>query len=326
MLVRPTRGYVVSDTYDLGGWGNNAFGSIGLGYGGPLRQETDVAAPGTEAFDDVVADNAARSVTLDDGRSQRTSSDERVPYLTTDSGVRTGANLRFTDDVIFDYRYQWNFQPTAPVNGEASDLVTFDRGNTRRANAVPADVGGDVRVASFNVLNYFTSLGEDEPGCEAHTDRDGNPLTADYCDVRGAYRPESLARQEDKLVAAINGLDADVVALEEIENGAKFGRDRDAALADLVGALNGEAGASSWAYVDSPAEQPDFAEQDVIRTAFIYRPEAVEPAGESRILVDAPAFDNAREPLAQEFAVTDGRRSSYSFVAVTNHFKSKGGD
>ncbi|HLR92887.1 MAG TPA: ExeM/NucH family extracellular endonuclease [Jiangellaceae bacterium] len=323
MLVHPTAGYVVSDTYNLGGWGDTAFGSIGLGYGGALRQETDVAAPGTDEFDDVVADNAARSVTLDDGQSQRTSSDDHVPYLSADSGVRTGAELTFTDSVIFDYRFQWNFQPTTPVDGAAPELVTFGQGNTRQANAEPADVGGELRLASFNVLNYFTSLGEDEPGCEAYEDRDGNPLTADYCDVRGAYTPQSLARQEGKLVTAINGLDADVVALQEIENGAKFGRDRDAAVADLVEALNAEAGPDTWDYVSSPTEQPDVAEQDVIRTAYLYRPEAVEPTGESRILEDSPAFDNAREPLAQEFGLSG---SDYSFVAVTNHFKSKGGD
>lgn len=36
MLVAPTDEYVVSDTYSLGGWGENAFGSIGLGLNGPL--------------------------------------------------------------------------------------------------------------------------------------------------------------------------------------------------------------------------------------------------------------------------------------------------
>ncbi|WP_051425582.1 ExeM/NucH family extracellular endonuclease [Jiangella gansuensis] len=322
MLVSPVEGFVVSDTYALGGWGTNAFGSIGLGFGGPLVQETDVAAPGSPEYQDAVADNAARSVTLDDGQSNRTPASAQVPYLTAQTPPRTGAGVTFHEDVIFDYRFQWNFQPTAPVHGPAPDVVTFDTGNTRAANAEPEDVGGDLRIATFNVLNYFTTLGTDLPGCEPYTDRDGNPISvARGCDARGAWDAENLERQEGKIVAAVNGLGADVVSLEEIENSARFGKDRDAALATLVNALNEDAGAGTWAYVESPAQLP--ADEDVIRNAFIYRTAAVEPVGESVILTGDPAFDNAREPLAQRFASVE---SGYEFLAVVNHFKSKGGD
>ncbi|NED99410.1 ExeM/NucH family extracellular endonuclease [Phytoactinopolyspora halotolerans] len=323
MVVSPVDGYVVSDTYALGGWGTNAFGSIGLGLGGPLLQETDVARPGTPEYDEVVADNAARAVTLDDGQSARTSSDQEVPYLTADTPVRTGVELTFVDDVIFDYRFQWNFQPTRPVNGDASDIVLFDGGDTRDRNEQPAEVGGDVGIATFNVLNYFTTLGVDLDGCTAYTDRDGNPLTVrGGCDARGAWDQENLDRQEAKIVAAINALDADVVALQEIENSARFGKDRDAALAALVDALNEDA-PDTWAYAESPDQVPAPEDEDVIRNAFIYKPDAVEPAGDSAILIDDSAFSNAREPLAQQFTV---RETGYSFIGIVNHFKSKGGD
>ena len=36
--------------------------------------------------------------------------------------------------------------------------MTFENDRTDR----PADVGGDLKVASFNVLNYFTTLGADD--------------------------------------------------------------------------------------------------------------------------------------------------------------------
>ncbi|PSL08266.1 hypothetical protein CLV30_101237 [Haloactinopolyspora alba] len=324
MLVDPAAGYVVSDTYALGGWGDNAFGSIGLGFGGPLVQETDVAAPGTPEYDAAVADNAARAVTLDDGRSNRTPTDSEVPYLSPEAPPRTGTDATFQADVIFDYRFQWNFQPKAPVEGPAPDVVTFDSGNTRAANQAPEDVGGDVEIATFNVLNYFTTLGVDVDGCEPYTDREGNPISVrGGCELRGAWDAENLERQEGKIVKAINGLDADVVSLEEIENSAKFDKDRDAALAALVDALNEDAGAGAWAYAASPAELPALEQQDVIRNAFIYRTDAVQPVGESVVLTGSPAFDNAREPLAQRFTATD---TGYSFIAVANHFKSKGGD
>lgn len=322
MLVRPVEGFVVSDTYQLGGFGSTAFGSIGLGFGGPLVQETEVAAPGSPEYAAAVAANAARAVTLDDGQSNRTATSSLVPYLTNDDPARTGAGVTFQSDMIFDYRFQWNFQPTEPVTGPAPDVVSFGTGNTREANAAPEEVGGDLKISAFNVLNYFTTLGVDVPGCEPYTDREGTPITvADGCDARGAWDTENFERQEAKIVAAITGLGADVVSLQEIENSSAFGKNRDEALATLVDALNAEAGAGTWAYVPSPALLP--SEEDVIRSAFIYKTAAVEPVGESVILIDHPAFHNAREPLAQEFrSLTTG----WEFNAIVNHFKSKGGE
>ena len=51
-------------------------------------------------------------------------------------------------------------------------------------------------------------------------------------------------------------------------------QDRDAALAALTEALNEAAGAGTWAYVPSPdaSALPPTADQDFIRTAFIYKP------------------------------------------------------
>lgn len=324
MLVAPADRYAVSDTYALGGWGDTRFGSVGLGLDGPLVQETDAALPGTPEFDAIAADNAARAITLDDGSSERTPFDAQVPYLTGNPDIRTGAVLEFVAPVVLDYRFQWNFQPTAPVTGNGDHVVVVAGGNTQAANAAPEAVGGDITIATFNVLNYFTTLGVDLAGCEPYTDREGNPLTVrGGCDARGAWDEANLQRQEDKIVAAINGLDADVVSLEEIENSAKFGQDRDVALASLVDALNADAGAGTWAFAPSPAVLPDLAEQDVIRNAFIYKPASVSLAGESVVLVGSVPFNNAREPLAQAFTVTG---TDYSFLAITNHFKSKGGD
>ncbi|QOR70220.1 ExeM/NucH family extracellular endonuclease [Ruania alkalisoli] len=324
MLVTPVSDYVVSDTYALGGWGSAAYGTVGLGLDGPLLQETDVAPLGSAEYDAAVADNEARAVTLDDGQSAATSTSAEVPYLTGTPDLRTGVSVEFNEPVIVDYRYQWNFQPTAPVTGNADDLVSFAGGNTQAANATPAEVGGDLVLATFNVLNYFTTFGEDVPGCEAYTDREDNPLTVRRgCDPRGAWDETNFERQQAKIVAAINGLGADVVSLEEIENSVKFGDDRDASLAALVEALNADAGDDLWAYAASPSELPALADQDVIRNAFIYTPATVEVAGDSVVLTGDPAFDNAREPLAQVFTAAG---TDYSFLAVTNHFKSKGGD
>src|SRR5699024_9439805 len=142
----------------------------------------------------------------------------------------------------------------------------------------------------------------------------------------GAWHEGKRQRQQSTSGAATNGRAADVASLEEIESSAKFDKARDAALADLVDALNEAAGQERWAYAPSPADLPALAEQDVIRTAFIYNPATVELADESVVLTgtsEEDPFDIAREPLAQEFTATG---TDYSFLTVANHFKSKGGD
>lgn len=324
MQIIPAGDWTITDNYSL-----NQYGTLGLTPGTePLKNPTSVALPGAAA-QAVAAENASKLIVLDDGAStnfmRSPGNQNTLPYLDLDNPVRVGSAVDFTAPVILDYRYDaWTFQPLTHLTDETpAELRPAQFENTRVNEETPAAVGGNVSVATFNVLNYFTTLGDQFPNCNAYTDRAGNPIAANNCDPRGAYNAENLQRQQDKIVAAINGLDASVVGLEEIENSAKFGHDRDRSLATLVDALNAAAGETKWAYVASPEAQPALASQDVIRNAFIYQPAIVTPVGESVILNDQVNFDNAREPLAQEFVAVGGDEST-QFLAITNHFKSKG--
>ncbi|BDZ41557.1 hypothetical protein GCM10025865_08560 [Paraoerskovia sediminicola] len=234
--------------------------------------------------------------------------------------MRVGAAVTFTSPVVLDYRYSaWGFQPLEQLVGDSdAQPATFE--DTRTAQ--PEDVGGDLKVATFNVLNYFTTTGDSLTGCTYYTDRVGDPISVSGgCDARGAADAENLERQQTKIVAAITALGADVVSLEEIENSAAFGKDRDTALNDLVAALNSVEGDGTWAAVASPSATP--ADEDVIRTAFVYRTATAETVGGSTILLDDPAFSNAREPLAQTFRPAGGD-ADQEVVVIANHFKSKG--
>ncbi|MCF8559969.1 ExeM/NucH family extracellular endonuclease [Micrococcus yunnanensis] len=329
MVLAPQGDWTVTDNYSL-----NQYGSLGIVPGTtPLDNPTSVALPGTEA-QAVAAANAQQLIVLDDGATtnfmRSPGNQNPLPYLDVDRPVRVGAGLEFTTGVILDWRFgAWSFQPLGHLTdatAAAVQPVTIE--DTRPAEAAPEAVGGNVTVGSFNVLNYFTTLGQDVAGCSAYRDRAGNPVTTNGCLPRGAYTSEAFARQQEKIAAAINGLGTSVVALEEIENSEKFGLDRDHALAHLVEALNAQAGEQRWAYVASPATRPALADEDVIRSAFIYQPAEVTPVGESVILDDQTNFDNAREPMAQLFRAADGTSEGAAgtdFVAITNHFKSKGG-
>ncbi|MDI3329228.1 MAG: ExeM/NucH family extracellular endonuclease [Micrococcus sp.] len=324
MLIAPAGDWTITDNYDV-----NAYGSLGIVSGdSPLLNPTTVAEPGAAA-QAVMAENAEKLIVLDDGAStnfmRSPGNQNALPYLDQDDPVRVGSGVDFTTGVILDFRYDaWSFQPLGHLTDENADQVQpaqFE--NTRVDEQAPAEVGGTVSVATFNVLNYFTTLGNEFDSCDAYEDREGNPIATNRCEPRGAYDEASLERQQAKIVEAVNGLDASVVGLEEIENSAKFGKDRDHSLATLVEALNADAGYDKWAYAATPSVTPDLASQDVIRNAFIYQPDAVEAVGESVILDDQVAFDNAREPLAQVFQAVDGDEST-RFIAITNHFKSKG--
>ncbi|MBP6692512.1 MAG: ExeM/NucH family extracellular endonuclease [Xanthomonadales bacterium] len=166
--------------------------------------------------------------------------------------------------------------------------------------APPARMPDTVRVATANLLNYYNGDG-----------RGGGFPTE-----RGAADAAALQRQHDKLVAMLAGLDADVLALMELEND---GNGADSALATLLDALNAvPASAGAWRAIDTG---PLPYGSDGIRVAMAYRVDRVMPQG-------APAWPETgefaalnRRPLAQAFAPRDGGEP---FVVVANHFKSKG--
>ncbi|KRF22831.1 hypothetical protein ASG91_15710 [Phycicoccus sp. Soil802] len=347
MLFQPTGDYTVTNTF-----GTNQFGEVGLAVGDhPLLQNTEVGAPGSPEAAAVVTDNAKRAVTLDDGASSNftassfatsTCGTRPIPcllnadltpaYVSNTKPVRVGEAASFSAPVVVDYRFSlWRFQPTAQVVGpdNATSPVSFE--NTRTAAPDTADINqlgtADLKVASFNVLNYFTDLGDQDPTCLAYYDRDDDGVTVrDGCDRRGAWDAGDLARQTEKEVSAITALDADVVGLMEIENSAKFGHPRDTALAALVAALNAKVGAGTWAFVPSSTDLPSADDQDFITSAIIYQPAKVMRVDRSRALGDqsgpTQAFGNAREPIAQTFKKKTGKADKFLFVV--NHFKSKG--
>ena len=321
MLLAPQGTWTITDNYQT-----NQYGTLALTPGPePLRSATDVVAPG-QAARDYEAANAARVIALDDGTNTNllkgAATEVPYAYLANGAPARVGYHVSFDGPVVLEPRHgSFVFQPTSMVAGHPDRSPVTITGQRPGAPTV----GGDTRVATFNVLNYFSDLGVDEAGCTGYPDRTGAFVTAKKCKVRGAFSREAFANQQAKIVAAINALGADVVALEEIENplAVGSGTDRDASLARLVDALNEAAGAGTWAYVPSPPIIP--ADEDVIRVAFIYKPARVSPVGSS-VIHDDPAFTGlARQPLAQEFArVSPERAAAPTFVVIANHFKSKG--
>ncbi|GAA1490843.1 ExeM/NucH family extracellular endonuclease [Brachybacterium sacelli] len=322
--------FTVTDVYDTG-----RFGEVGLAIGDePLQQAGDVMRPGEDATA-YFERQAQNLVLLDDGRSTDFTEHPEQPmsWLTTQEPVRVGASATFAEPVVVAYSFdQWRLNTTTPWSGVDADGVDF--AGTRQD--APDEVGGDLQLSTFNVLNYFTTLGEDTPGCEPYTNMEGEGTNVrGGCDLRGAWGADDLERQQSKIVEAISGTGAEVVGLIEIENSARLGETPDEATDTLVAALNERDGEGTWDYVptaDTYAAQGLDGGQDMITNAIIYQPAAVEPTGEVQILAGHEAFDNAREPIGQEFVPVEGGGESEDeeqvegepFLFTINHFKSKG--
>ncbi len=178
-----------------------------------------------------------------------------------------------------------------------------------RPTAAP-NVGGEVTVASFNVLNYFLTL--DQGGSTEDCGPVGNKQE---CRGADADQPNELPRQRAKIIAALAELDADVVGLMEMENTPGV-----EPAADLAAGLNDVLGAGTYDYVDTGV-----VGTDAIRVGFLYKPGVVSLAGDFDVLdsSDDPRFidTSSRPMITQTF---DEIASGERFTVSVNHLKSKG--
>lgn len=290
MLVRIEGPLTVGQNYFLG-----RYGQLTVSAGGRLEKPTNRYPAGSQEAAQMSDKNARSRILLDDGSSLQ--NPNPTPYMAADNTVRAGDTLdgitgvidyglaTSSTDGISDYR----IHPTvAPV---------FTRSNPRTTS--PDNVGGNIKVASFNVLNYFTTLDESgSAGCYPSGTRS---------DCRGADSAAEFTRQKAKIVNAIKALNADVVGLMEIENNGNT------AVNDLVAGLNAATVAGTYASVALPTGGTG---TDAIRVAMIYKPAVLSPVGSA--VSDTNPIHN-RPPLIQTFAAANGEK----FSVVVNHFKSK---
>lgn len=293
MLVRFTDPLTISQTDYVGTRGELSLSS------GRLEIPTNRHAPRSAEAAALAAANAANLIVLDDGIFTTPAT---VPYIGEGSTVRAGDLVHDLTGVV-DYGALgaggagFKLQPTVPP--------AITRDNPREA--APALPAGNVKVASANVLNFFTTFtdgttatGQTNQGCTV-----GSTTSQGNC--RGADNLAEYVRQRDKIVNQLKSIDADVVGLMEIQNNG------DTAVGLLVDSLNAAYGSPVYAVVPKPAATGT----DAIRVAMIYKPAAVTLVGGS--LSDANSVNN-RPPMAQAFRAANGEK----FSVVVNHLKSKG--
>ena len=205
--------------------------------------------------------------------------------------VRLGAEITGGIEGVLSFNFgEYKIIPTETL---AIDPAT----NEGAREATPPDVGGELVVASFNALNYFTTLRQNDPN------------------ARGASTPEDFVRQTDKLVNALIAMDADVVGLQELENNG-FGEG--SAIDTLVDALNAALGSEVYGYVDPNGGLP--IGTDAITTGIIYKLDSVTLLASDFLVFSDGDQQRNRPATAAAFEDADGE----VVTIVSNHFKSKG--
>ncbi|MCZ8234555.1 MAG: ExeM/NucH family extracellular endonuclease [Inhella sp.] len=280
------------------------YGQITLAAGTRLETPTNRHRPGSAQALALAQANAARRLILDDGSSAQYPA--TTPYLNASALPRTGDVLvgPLTGVVDFGLATASN---AGPADYKLHPTVAPQFGVANPRTPSPAAVGGNVKVGSFNVLNYFTTFtngqnvaGQTGQGCTV-----GSSTSAGNC--RGADNVAEFERQRSKIVEALAAIHADAFGLMEVQNNGTV------ALQNLVDALNARVGAGTYAVAPTPAQGTG---TDAIRTAVIYKP--------ARMTALTPTSDanpvHERPPLAQPFVMPNGER----FVLVVNHLKSKG--
>lgn len=314
MLVRLPQPMYVTEHFQLG-----RFGQVLLSSGGRLQQPTNIVDPGAPALA-LQAANDLNKIILDDALQNQNPD----PILFARGGLPLSASntLRGGDtatNIVGVMTYTWagnaasgNAYRVRPINA-LNGYVNFEPTNPRPGEA--PDVGGSLKVVSFNLLNYFNTFS----GCT-------NGVGGAPTDCRGAENLTEFNRQWPKTVAAILKMDADVIGVNEMEND---GYGPTSAIADLVNRLNAATAPGTYAYIDADAGtgEVNALGTDAIKVGLIYKPGSVTPVGQTAAL-NTVAFVNGgdsaprnRPALAQAF---EENANGQVFIVSVNHFKSKG--
>ncbi|MFN4144783.1 MAG: ExeM/NucH family extracellular endonuclease, partial [Runella sp.] len=289
----------VTETFQLGRFGQIVLAANGAsnqtGTDARLDQFTQFNDPSVSGNAAYLAEIAKRRIYLDDGRSIQ--NPDPIIFGRGGNPLSASNTLRGGDEIaivagIMDERFEgYRIQTLTSPN--------FIAANPRPST--PTDVGGTLKVAGLNLLNYFN----------------GNGSGGGFPTPRGANNLTEFNRQRDKTFQAIINSGADVLGLMEMEND---GYGSTSAIQDLVNGLNNIAGTGTYEFVNAGN-----ISSDEITVAIIYKPAKVELVGSS---VAIPfTFGNGsfqvvgRRSLAQTFKQ---KSNNEVFTLVVNHFKSKG--
>ena len=279
MLVKIPQALTVSENYNYG-----RYGELYLSLGRLYLPTNLYPAKSAEAIA-LAKQNILSKIILDDGYNNQ----NRTPWLPQNfsalNTLRSGYQLKNVEGIL-EYRFgAWRIQP---IQGKAQPEIVKD---TNPRSTVLAKDSKQIRVSSFNVLNY------------------DNGTEKGFPTERGASTEAEFKKQHQKIVSALKAIDADVYGLMEIANN---GYDDKSAIAYLTKALGAD-----WKYVIPPKTTK--LGTDAIAVAIIYNSKRVKTVNDAVVYDDLSQKN--RVTMAQSFQPINGGKV---FTVVPNHLKSKG--
>lgn len=300
MLVKVASRMTVSENYNLGRYGELTLSSGGRMYTPTQLVDVNDLDPDGNNYTGALNLSAVlalkysylqRKLILDDGSDLELPNP--IPFLDINHTMRSGS---YTDSILGIFYYDFgNYR----INAMAPIHWVYNP----RPLGPPVLEGSNIKVASFNVENLF------------------NGQDGDFSTSRGATTEAEFVRQIAKTARAISLLRADVLGLLELENDGFGPKSAIKALVDSVNALSSD---YHYEMIVSPSRHPNLAAKgllgtDAIKAGLIYNTLRVTAVGD--YMLDDDTLVHNRIPLAQQFRLNN---SNASFVAVINHFKSKG--
>ncbi|PWS38324.1 hypothetical protein DFH01_03275 [Falsiroseomonas bella] len=305
MRVVFTQTLTVTEQFQL-----DRFNEIKLVAGDRPMQFTQENLPDAPGYQASLVEVGARTITYDDGLNIQNGPignlDGFGPTYGTANAPRMGDTVTNLSGVL-DYQFAGNATSGATWRVRATQDGANSFVDAAPRPAAAPDVGGTLQVASFNVLNFFTTLSA------------GGALTAIGLDPRGANSAAEFDRQAEKLLTTLHLLGADVIGLIELENDFAVGASGNA-IEFIVEGLNALEGGDVWSWVNPDTR---FVGTDAIAVGLIYRNDAVQLAGGTTVsILDSGLIaQDGRAPIAASFEdITSGE----VFTVTVNHFKSKG--
>jgi predicted extracellular nuclease len=309
------------------------FNEIKLVAGERPYQFTQLNSPDVAGYANHLQSLGARQITYDDGLSVQNAN---IGMLQGFENYEEANAKRMGDQVdnlsgVLDYKWAGSSSSGSTwrvrANQEGVNQFTSSlEGNSPNPRpSAPEQVDGNLKVASFNVLNFFLTF--------------NGQTTEVGLNARGAHDQEELDRQLPKLVNAITAMDADILGLVELENNFDNTSDGSTAIEVLVDAVNAQLGDSVYAYV-YPGSQ--FVGTDAIAVGIIYKLDSVEIAEDTapstlddtvasslagfagHDFVNDPIFDGPSTNRVSLAASFSHLQTGDALTVAVSHFKSKG--
>lgn len=317
MRVSLSQELVVSDFYGTG---------YGLGSNGQFAVSTRLHYQPTEQYisrilmknPSLMNEKKHDYLLIDDGSNKRYPSFIPFPNqqgFSANNSFRIGDKVKSIGGILHAYKDNY--------------IIIPDFKNTN-LTIIPAqldpypiiDKRSNLVIASMNLGNYFNG--------STHSSR---YKKGGFQSSRGAKNYLAFGMQTKKIVAALHKMNADVIALMELEND---GYEKDSSIATLTRALNLTLPMKDQyryvipSYINSKRKKLG---DSAISVGLLYKNSALILAGEAKVL-DARSSNNEfndglnRPSLLQEFKLKSKKLYSKteepSVLVVVNHFKSKG--